>query len=186
MTAHSSLEVSYKTVRYSGKEMDVSGLYYYGARYYAPWLQRWVSADPAGDVDGLNLYGFVGNNPLSYVDPDGSQKEKREIVDYSKFITVLGGYAATTLDQMLNVAHQQNIGKELLKKTWWENPSMPGSASSAAITAARTSTFSCPMTCMWPTSPCRANPCIRKVWLAGTSAAIWREGQSLPSLRPQA
>ncbi|NSX11315.1 RHS repeat-associated core domain-containing protein [Pseudomonas lini] len=115
MTAHSSLEVSYKTVRYSGKEMDVSGLYYYGARYYAPWLQRWVSADPAGDVDGLNLYGFVGNNPLSYVDPDGSQKEKREIVDYSKFITVLGGYAATTLDQMLNVAHQQNIGKELLK-----------------------------------------------------------------------
>ncbi|MGX1187885.1 insecticidal toxin complex protein TccC [Pseudomonas sp. F-14 TE3623] len=115
MAAHSALEVSYKTVRYSGKEMDVSGLYYYGARYYAPWLQRWVSADPAGDVDGLNLYRFVGNNPLSYVDPDGSQKEKREIVDYSKFITVLGGYAATTLDQMHNVAHQQNIGKELLK-----------------------------------------------------------------------
>ncbi|MCE6979963.1 RHS repeat-associated core domain-containing protein [Pseudomonas frederiksbergensis] len=115
MKARSALEVSYKTVRYSGKEMDVSGLYYYGARYYAPWLQRWVSADPAGDVDGLNLYGFVGNNPLSYVDPDGSQKEKREIVDYSKFITVLGGYAATTLDQMLNIAHQQNIGQELLK-----------------------------------------------------------------------
>ncbi|KAA0951451.1 RHS repeat-associated core domain-containing protein, partial [Pseudomonas sp. ANT_H12B] len=48
LTADSALEVSYKTVRYSGKEMDVSGLYYYGLRYYAPWLQRWVSADPAG------------------------------------------------------------------------------------------------------------------------------------------
>ncbi|WLG89277.1 RHS repeat domain-containing protein [Pseudomonas cucumis] len=121
MVARSALEVSYKTVRYSGKEMDVSGLYYYGARYYAPWLQRWVSADPAGDVDGLNLYGFVGNNPLAYVDPDGSQKEKRDVVDYSKFITVLGDYAATTLDQMLNVAHQQNIGKELLRNLMGES-----------------------------------------------------------------
>ena len=111
----SAVDVDYKTIRYSGKEMDDSGLYYYGARYYAPWLQRWVSADPAGAVDGLNLYGFVGNNPLSYVDPDGSQREKSAIVDYSKFISVLGDHAATTLDQMLNIAHQQNIGKELLK-----------------------------------------------------------------------
>jgi len=117
----SEVDVDYKTVRYSGKEMDDSGLYYYGARYYAPWLQRWVSADPAGDVDGLNLYGFVGNNPLSYVDPDGSQREKRDIVDYSKFISVLGDHAATTLDQMLNIASQQNIGKELLKNLLGES-----------------------------------------------------------------
>ena len=66
----------YKTIRYSGKETDVSGLYYYGARYYAPWLQRWVSADPAGDVDGLNLYVMVGNNPLTYIDPDGRAMTK--------------------------------------------------------------------------------------------------------------
>ena len=68
------VDVDYKTIRYSGKEMDDSGLYYYGARYYAPWLQRWVSADPAGDVDGLNLYGFVGNNPVCYVDINGEVK----------------------------------------------------------------------------------------------------------------
>ncbi|RON33991.1 RHS repeat domain-containing protein [Pseudomonas brassicacearum] len=70
----SEVDVDYKTIRYSGKEMDDSGLYYYGARYYAPWLQRWVSADPAGDVDGLNLYGFVGNNPICYVDINGEVK----------------------------------------------------------------------------------------------------------------
>ena len=70
----SALEASYKTIRYSGKEMDASGLYYYGARYYAPWLQRWISADPAGDVDGLNLYAFVGNNPGGYVDINGEVK----------------------------------------------------------------------------------------------------------------
>jgi insecticidal toxin complex protein TccC len=69
--SRSALEASYKTIRYSGKEMDASGLYYYGARYYAPWLQRWISADPAGDVDGLNLYAFVGNNPIGFIDSDG-------------------------------------------------------------------------------------------------------------------
>ncbi|WP_429429336.1 RHS repeat-associated core domain-containing protein [Pseudomonas frederiksbergensis] len=67
----SALEASYKTIRYSGKEMDASGLYYYGARYYAPWLQRWISADPAGDVDGLNLYAMVGNNPIIFTDTNG-------------------------------------------------------------------------------------------------------------------
>lgn len=76
LTATSDLEVSYKTLRYSGKEMDVSGLYYYGRRYYAPWLQRWVSADPAGAVDGWNLYAMVGNNPMSYVDVDGLGRDK--------------------------------------------------------------------------------------------------------------
>ncbi|MBC3375306.1 RHS repeat protein [Pseudomonas sp. SWRI92] len=68
-------EVSYKTVRYSGKERDATGLYYYGFRYYVPWLQRWVNPDPAGAVEGLNLYAMVGNNPLTFVDTDGRGKE---------------------------------------------------------------------------------------------------------------
>ena len=71
MAARSAIEVSYRFVRYSGKEMDISGLYYCGARYYAPWVQRWVSADPAGTADGLNLYGFVGNNPIVFIDETG-------------------------------------------------------------------------------------------------------------------
>lgn len=60
--------IDYKTIRYSGKELDRSGLYYYGRRYYAPWLQRWISADPAGEVGGPNLYAMVGNNPISFID----------------------------------------------------------------------------------------------------------------------
>ncbi|KIF63155.1 toxin [Pseudomonas fluorescens] len=70
-TKRSAIEVGYKTVRYSGKEMDATSLYYYGARYYAPWLGRWISADPAYAVDGLNMYAFVGNNPIARVDADG-------------------------------------------------------------------------------------------------------------------
>lgn len=75
--ARSEVEADYKTIRYSGKEMDRSGLYYYGARYFASWLQRWISADPAGVVDGPNLYAFVGNNPVCFIDINGETKRPR-------------------------------------------------------------------------------------------------------------
>jgi insecticidal toxin complex protein TccC len=65
------IEATYKTVRYSGKERDATGLYDYGARYYAPWLMRWISPDPAGAVDGLNFYRFVRNNPSTFEDVMG-------------------------------------------------------------------------------------------------------------------
>ncbi|MCP1454108.1 RHS repeat domain-containing protein [Pseudomonas kilonensis] len=71
VASRSAVEADYRTIRYSDKERDASGLYYYGHRYYAPWLQRWISPDPAGAVDGLNLYCMVGNNPMRYVDHQG-------------------------------------------------------------------------------------------------------------------
>jgi hypothetical protein len=37
----------------------------------SPWLTRWISPDSMGAVDGLNLYIYVGNNPLKYIDPTG-------------------------------------------------------------------------------------------------------------------
>ncbi|WP_414879670.1 RHS repeat-associated core domain-containing protein, partial [Pseudomonas sp. IT-P100] len=47
-------------------------LYYYGYRYYAPWLQRWICPDPAGDMDGLNRYAMVRNNPVNFYDWQGT------------------------------------------------------------------------------------------------------------------
>ncbi|WP_274594807.1 RHS repeat-associated core domain-containing protein, partial [Pantoea agglomerans] len=70
-TARSAVEADYKTVRYSGKERDATGLYYYGYRYYQPWAGRWLSSDPAGTVDGLNLYRMVRNTPIVLRDTDG-------------------------------------------------------------------------------------------------------------------
>ncbi|MBC8954998.1 RHS repeat domain-containing protein [Xenorhabdus sp. PB62.4] len=70
-TARNRTEANYKTVRYSGKERDATGLYYYGYRYYQPWAGRWLSADPAGTIDGLNLYRMVRNNPVTWRDSDG-------------------------------------------------------------------------------------------------------------------
>ena len=76
--ARSKVDADYKTVRYSGKERDACGLYYYGFRYFAPWLGRWVNPDPAGSVDGLNLYCFCGNNPVCRTDSDGRFWESYE------------------------------------------------------------------------------------------------------------
>jgi RHS repeat-associated protein len=70
------VEASYKTIRYSGQERDATGLYYYGLRYYMPWRQRWLSADPAGTIDGLNLYRMVGGNPTGNVDWLGLAKTR--------------------------------------------------------------------------------------------------------------
>ncbi len=72
---HSDQTGAYKTSRYSGKERDATGLYYYGYRYFAPWLSRWINPDPAGAVDGLNLYCFVSNSPVGHVDVDGRMME---------------------------------------------------------------------------------------------------------------
>ena len=58
--------------RYVGKEKDEeSRLYYYGARYYVAWLGRWGSTDPAGIEDGVNLFSYVNNNPVYYIDFNG-------------------------------------------------------------------------------------------------------------------
>jgi len=65
-------QVRQKRYRYTSKEKDdSSGLSYYSARYLAPWLARWISPDSAGAIDGLNLYVYVSNNPLKYLDPTG-------------------------------------------------------------------------------------------------------------------
>ncbi|WP_331458186.1 RHS repeat-associated core domain-containing protein, partial [Burkholderia sp. MSMB2041] len=71
VTARSQAEADTKYNRYSGKERDATGLYDYGLRYYQPWIGRWLNADPAGLVDGLNLFGMVRNNPVTYEDVGG-------------------------------------------------------------------------------------------------------------------
>ncbi len=69
-----SIAPAAKRYRFTGMERDEeSGLGYHGARYYAAWLGRWVSADPAGLVDGPNLYRYARNAPTRLLDPAGTQ-----------------------------------------------------------------------------------------------------------------
>jgi RHS repeat-associated protein len=74
--------------QFNGKEADaVSGLRYYGFRYYDPLVMRWSSADPlflvAPDA-GLasprrnGLYTFSLNNANQYYDPDGRNADDKD------------------------------------------------------------------------------------------------------------
>ncbi|MBT9268686.1 toxin [Pseudomonas sp. MG-9] len=120
MAARSVIEVSYRFIRYSGKEMDVSGLYYYGARYYAAWLQRWISADPAGDVDGLNLYAMVSNNPLCFVDNGGTEQTPSEaqqkVSEFSNVLTHMTSELQKLNYQLYNLTRTRDIYKTAAKK----------------------------------------------------------------------
>jgi RHS repeat-associated protein len=72
-----TIQVPLKRYRYTGQERDAeNGLNYHGARYYACWLGRWTSPDPAGVTAGLNLYEYGFDNPLLFRDIGGLQPSR--------------------------------------------------------------------------------------------------------------
>ena len=81
--------------RFSSKPVHFySGMYEFLYRWYAPELQRWPNHDPIGENGGINLYRFVGNNPINYLDPLGLDWQRDMVVGSWTFSgTVLGGIA---------------------------------------------------------------------------------------------
>jgi RHS repeat-associated protein len=71
------IKAAAKRYRYTGMERDEeTGLEYHSARYYMPWLGRWLSADPIGIGGGINFYGYVSGNPVRKHDLNGLQEKK--------------------------------------------------------------------------------------------------------------
>ena len=70
--------------RYTGQQL-IGGLdiYYYKARFYDPKLGRFLQTDPIGTQDDMNLYAYVGGNPVNFNDPSGLAAAQAKI---------LGGY----------------------------------------------------------------------------------------------
>lgn len=97
-----------KRYRYTGKERDEeSGLYFNEARYYASQLGRWIGCDPAGLIDGPNLFRYAKNNPVVLKDPNGYAPLNPE--NFATFQSYLDAspkvYTQTYLQQTWESAH---------------------------------------------------------------------------------
>jgi len=69
---NTAINAAAKRYRFTGMERDEeTGLNYHSARYYLPWLGRWMSADPIGIKGGANLYGYCHQSPIRTTDRTG-------------------------------------------------------------------------------------------------------------------
>lgn len=122
---NAAIKSSAKRYRFTGMERDEeTGLEYHSARYYLLWLGRWLSADSGGFNDGLNLYEYVKNNPVKYLDLNGRQCTETQKVSFLQVL--LPAHTAHALRPQLNpcLADQpalQNyyaaMNKELIQKS---------------------------------------------------------------------
>ena len=79
----------FKFVGAMGVMDEGNGLFYMRARYYDPSTGRFISKDPIGWAGGLNLYGYVGGNPVNFVDPSGLQSNQSWAQCYTNCINTL-------------------------------------------------------------------------------------------------
>jgi RHS repeat-associated protein len=85
-----------KRYRYTGMERDdETGLSYHSARYYVPWLGRWVSCDPIGIEAGINFYCYCSDNPVVKSDQSGMEEL---VAPWDKDATIFGARVRDLVD----------------------------------------------------------------------------------------
>ncbi len=95
-------------VRDANKNLLSAGLHYNWHRYYDPNIGRYITPDPLGLAAGMNIYGYVGGNPASYVDPDGLKPTTKT----EKFLTAAAAAGdAFTLGATAYIRKKLGYGK---------------------------------------------------------------------------
>ncbi|MDO9234166.1 MAG: RHS repeat-associated core domain-containing protein [Methylotenera sp.] len=98
--------ISPNRLKYTGREDDGTGLYYYRARYYDTDIGRFISEDPLGFEVGINFYAYVNNNPVNANDPSG--------LDPLSAIVKIGGRLGSAETR----GHVVQVANEWLAKGW--------------------------------------------------------------------
>jgi RHS repeat-associated protein len=114
-----TIKSSAKRYRYTGVERDEeTGFENHNARYYMPWLARWLSADPIGVGGGVNVYEYGKSNPLTYNDTSGMQSDPPEQMHLIESMQV------STVANRTSFEHYSMIGKYFnnLAIAWGEDP----------------------------------------------------------------
>ena len=110
-----------KRYRYTGKERDEeTGFTYHGARYYAPWLGRWVSCDPAGMVDGTNLYEYARAKPVMFLDPTGTTTVESEFAAAAEQRALLERDRISAHDKLVDAELRVSHHEHKLSTLEWE------------------------------------------------------------------
>ena len=124
--SNSSSEVSLKRYRYVGKERDdESGLYYYGARYYAAWLCRFVSVDPLKDDYPMwSSYVYAGNMPVTLTDVNGEGPGETHEVVSGDTLGELAHQYGTTVEALLAANEGLIKDRDHIEIGW--NINLPG------------------------------------------------------------
>ena len=135
------------TITFTGRRYDKeSGLYYYRNRMYSAQLGRFISKDPKGYIDGMNLYAYVKNNPLKYLDAFGTTAQKNGIINnvagwYSNLAENFATTGTQTHQNRLTtqffgiggkVVGKMKYGYDLINSTTWREAGIVGVGSATA------------------------------------------------------
>tara|TARA_B100000508_G_scaffold60333_1_gene47217 strand:- start:251843 stop:256078 length:4236 start_codon:yes stop_codon:yes gene_type:complete len=96
--------------------LENTGLYHYKARAYHPGFGRFMQTDPIGQAGGLNIYAYVGGDPVNYTDPNGECGTPLSAVGGA----IIGGVAAAGWEMFVTATStgladgRRATGRELL------------------------------------------------------------------------